>query len=649
MNADPYFARSLADMLDGLEVAAYLLDDSDRAVLWNRTFLRFFPEHDGRVSVGEPYAENLRRFYSGRLEPGEMGRLEQYVADGIARHRAQDRPFCFSHHGRWLLAACLSMPGVGRMRTWKTLRSPGLASPDWTPPEAVPEDVGPLLHRIADGMLVRGDDGRTVSVNEQFLALYGLDSAADAIGHSFQEILDTVWHRQLPGPEEARAREACVSRLLENGRFTGAPFEVPLPWDRWVRVVERRDADGRILATHSDISDLKRQQRETAEARDAAARASQAKSVFLAMMSHEIRTPMNGILGMTSLLLETPLDEVQRGYAEAAQKSASALLTIINDVLDVSKLEAGKLRLEAIVFDLAELAEDAVALLAPRARQRGLELSCRIDPTLRRAFIGDPTRLRQVLLNLLSNAVKFTSEGRVEVALLPDEAQPGQVRFEVLDTGIGFEPAVAGRLFDMFEQADGSIARRFGGTGLGLSISRHLVELMGGRIGAESRGGGGSRFWFSVPLEPASGVPALAVGAAPVPGLAAPAEPREVLVVEDNPTNQIIAETILRKAGFQVRVAVDGASALACVSASWPDLILMDLQLPDMDGYEVTRRIRAAMPFGRTLPIIALTASAMEEDRQRCLDGGMDDYLTKPFKLPALLAAVDRWLAHAAH
>ena len=653
MKANLTLIRGLAEMYDGLDMGAYLLDEDDRTVLWNRTFLRLFPEHDGRIAVGEPYAENLRRFYRSRLGTGEMGRLEQYVADGIARHHAQTRPFTFSHGGRWLRAACLPVPGIGRLRSWKPITQTELdmASSAMLSDQAM-TGVAPILRQVGDGVLLRNDDGVTLSVNEQFLALYGLCRPEEAVSHRYPDILARLWRRHPPTTaDEAAARESCLLRLTENGRFTGAPFEVPLPDGRWVRVIERRNDGGCILATHSDISDLKRQQHEIAEARDAADRASRAKSVFLAMMSHEIRTPMNGILGMTGLLLDTPLDEVQRGYAEAAQRSASALLAIINDVLDVSKLEAGKLRLETIAFDLPEVVGDAVALLAPRARQRGLELACRIDPAVQRHVRGDPTRLRQVVLNLVSNAVKFTVEGQVEVTVRADADTAGHVRVEVRDTGIGFDPAAADKLFDMFEQADGTISRRFGGTGLGLSISRHLVELMGGRIGAAPRPGGGSLFWFALPLPPALPGEESPAPLSPMVGLGVPVRRsnREVLVVEDNRTNQIIAEAILRKAGFNVRIAEDGAAALEAVAAAVPDLILMDIQLPDMDGYEVTRRIRATSSAGRSLPIIALTASAMEEDRQRCLEGGMDDYLAKPFKVPALLATVDRWLTQAAH
>jgi len=317
------------------------------------------------------------------------------------------------------------------------------------------------------------------------------------------------------------------------------------------------------------------------------------------------------------------------------------LLGIIDDVLDVSKLEAGKLSLEAIPFDPCELVDEAIRLMLPRARERGLYLRRIAGPAPGRRM-GDPTRIRQVILNLVSNAVKFTETGGVTVEVAA--AGNGTIAISVDDTGIGLDPSVIERLFKRFEQADGTITRRFGGTGLGLHISKQIVDLMGGDIGAEPRPEGGSRFWFTLPLDPVLGD---APPAAPEP----PAPPPRraggrVLVVEDNLINQMVAEEILVQAGFAVEIACGGREALDSIARGLPDLVLMDIMMPEMDGYEATRQIKALSPAAALLPIVALTANAMEGDRERCLDAGMIDYVAKPFDARGLIQTVDRWILH---
>ncbi|MBG4742324.1 response regulator [Pseudomonas aeruginosa] len=412
--------------------------------------------------------------------------------------------------------------------------------------------------------------------------------------------------------------------------------------------------DGEIgdLARHINnlASGLDRASREQEQAisqlisaREEAEQANRAKSDFLAMMSHELRTPMNGVLGMLQLLETTEQTREQAEYTALATESTEHLLKVINDILDFSRIERGALELECIPFNLLELVQGSALVFQHSAQQRGLALELQIQAGLENIEVcGDPTRIRQILVNLLGNALKFTEEGAIHLSL-EWQALDHDVLWltcAVHDSGIGISPERLEHMFDAFQQADSSISRRYGGTGLGLAIARTLAERMGGTLQAESKEGSGSTFTLEIPL-PFPQSPAHRQQAA---GAAAPvAAGQEILLVEDNPVNQTVIEAMLRSLGYRVTLVADGIQAVRSAERQRYDAILMDCRLPVLDGYSATREIRA-QENGRQVPIIALTANALQGDRENCLQAGMNDYLAKPFKRAELQRILQRWI-----
>ena len=494
------------------------------------------------------------------------------------------------------------------------------------------------IDAMPDGLAFFDAEDRLVLWNNRYDEVNPELSSNLQAGMTFREIIQIGLNEGLYA--EAKGREAAwILERMESRRALSAMMEQRIAGDRWLRVADRRTAAGGIVTVCTDITDLKNDARALVEARDAAQAANAAKSQFLANMSHEIRTPLNGVIGVAQALSGTGLSPQQTEMLELIQSSGRTLQVLLSDILDLARVESGRMELSSEAFDLGRAVREAAQLYETSARDKGLQFFVEIAPEADCWIAGDVVRLKQILTNLVSNAVKFTSEGFVSLTVAPGPETDGQktVRFSVVDTGIGFDTQTRERLFSRFEQADGAITRKFGGSGLGLAISRQLSEMMGGHLDCESEPGGGSAFILTVPCREAE-KPAVAT-AAPIEDEAGERRTARVLLADDHPVNRRVVEMILAQADVALTSVEDGAQALQAMRDADYDLILMDMQMPVMDGLTATREIRlheAAMGLGRT-PIVMLTANALPEHILAAEAAGADLHLAKPFDAAELL------------
>jgi len=605
--------------------------------------------------LGYSEGELLKKTFQELTHPEDLGPhlrlLEETLAGKRQGYQMEKRYFHAEGHVIWVrLTVSLVRDAAGEPVHFVSQVE------DVTDKYLLQQRLGRMSQRLALATRASGigiwdwdlEDGSMVW-DPQMFTLYGLNPGEVEIGLE-------AW-KQILHPEDRAPTVQAGEAALREKRDFDAEFRI-VRGDGEVRHVRaiattlcnREGRAVRMIGTNWDITANVRQQRELERLATEASEASRAKGRFLANVSHEIRTPLNGIIGLARELgrIEGAPEEARR-YADVIHRSGESLLRLINEILDFSKVEAGRVELERTAFEPRRLLEEVRSLLGPRACAEGLSLEIEVDEAVPAWVWGDRAKIEQVLLNLAGNATKFTDEGGVSLRIFIGDGEPGAPRllFSVADTGIGIDPASAESLFEEFNQGDRETARRYGGTGLGLAISKKLVELMGGSIGGRNRPGGGAEFWFALPLEPAG------ESERPVADEAPPEEDAKggefagcrILLVEDNVTNQVVAQAILGRFGIKPSVVEDGVEAIAALRTARFDLVLMDVQMPRMSGIEAARLIRSgeAGSGNRDLPLIGVSAHAMDSDREKCLAAGMDAFVTKPIRAAELIGAIRRW------
>lgn len=629
----------LAAIIDASEDAIYVVALDGTVVLWNKSAERLYG-----YTADEIVGQSLTIIAAPGTED-EMSRMIEQIRRGETIHQ---RETTRKHKEGSIFPVSLTISPI--KGTDGNVAGAALYGCDATQAK-MRERFRLVVEAAPNGMVLVDDQGLIVFVNSQIENMFGYQRQ-ELIGQPVEILVPPRFRANHPGLRRS-FMAAPVARPMGAGRdlFALKKDGTEMPVEIGLNPMST-DSRTYVLASIIDISERKRAE-ELIKARDEALALSKLKSAFIANISHELRTPLSGILGMNELLLQMNLGAEQKEAAEAIREAAQSLLSIVNDILDIARIEAGKLTLNSVPMNVFELVQQAVRVLSELARKKKLRLIATLDNAIPEYVLGDLDRIRQVLLNLIGNAVKFTDSGQVTVSATVEreEQEFVEMRFAVSDTGIGIEESQINTLFEPFRQLDSSPTRRYGGTGLGLSICKTLVEMMGGTIGAESVIGQGSTFWFTIPLRqlerehplPESGRAEPSRRSSTEDG--APVDGHLVLIAEDNALLQTLALKQLRKLGLEAHLVTTGYQAVSAATEIAFDLILMDISMPELDGLEATRRIREfEKTIGRHTPIIAMTAAAMKSDLQRCRDAGMDDYLAKPVAIEELKAKLQNWL-----
>ncbi|HTJ63099.1 MAG TPA: PAS-domain containing protein [Alphaproteobacteria bacterium] len=638
--AEAVRARTLVtDAIDAMTDSISLFDAEDRLVMTNKSLRDRFAKRPDIIAVGRTYEEIVRGNWSKAESEADRAVFERYVAEELDIHnRADGAPREIqARDGSWRLNRQFRTAdgGILVVSTDITARREAEAAAI-----RARELVVDAIEAMQDAVSLYDADERLVLANTALLQRNAGLSALFVPGTKFETLLRGFWSEQdvAANPD---AFEAFVTTRLAHFRLgDGTPSESLTADGNWFVSRHFKTRDGGTFSISTEITAAKQAAAEIEAARDAAESANRAKSVFLASMSHEIRTPMNGVLGFAELLqLDAGLSPAQRSHVRGIYDAGKSLLALINDILDFSKIEAGKLEIESIAMSPETVVDGAVSILRSQFVSKGVALSVELEPDVPGWVMGDPMRVRQNLLNLMSNALKFTEKGSVVVRVRRQTEPDGEkLRFEVEDTGIGIPADRLHLLFEEFSQVDRSTTRRYGGTGLGLALCKRLAEAMDGTVGVTSQPGAGSTFWFTVALSPTA-APDVGDRAAPTAELAS----ARILVAEDLPMNQLVIEGYLKRAGHRVTLAGNGLEAVGALQKDSFDLVLMDMEMPEMDGISATRAIRALDGPMRDVPIVALTANALLEDAVSCRAAGMNDFLSKPIDRATLYAAVAKW------
>jgi PAS domain S-box-containing protein len=623
--------------IESLPDGFVLFDANDRIALYNERYRDMYRESADLIAVGTLYEHGIREGVRRGQYPEALGREEEWIAERLRQHRDPRGPIeQRTAEGRWVRILEHRTPAgetVGLRVDITEIKERE------TTLQRSEQRVRATMDATPDCIFCVDAEGRAIDVNQAVETVFGY-RRADIIGRVPVDIM--IPERFRPALKDGLRRyveagevpDGKIRHELKAVRADGTEFDCE------ITITAAASTEQPLLVGYlRDTTERKRRERELRQARDAAEVADRAKSEFIARMSHEIRTPMNAVIGLSSLLVDTPLDANQRQYVDMIEKSAAHLLSLINDILDFSRLGAGHLDLDVHPFSLRDVAEGAVAVSRSLPGAANLKIVSTLAPDIPARLRGDTRRLNQILLNLLGNAVKFTDSGSVTLSCAVLERRAGAVRlrFAVADTGIGILPETRSRLFQPFEQGAGRPGRQASGTGLGLAICRQLVELMGGRIGVDSVPGKGSTFWFELDVETAG-------SGATTTGDQAAAGHRQlsILVAEDVPAHQVVTRALLESMGHRVEIAADGAAALAAAKIGRFDVVLMDIQMPVMDGLQATRAIRAIDGPVATIPIVALIPFGQPEDRARARAAGATDDLERPIRPRQLAAVIER-------